>query len=1263
MLMVLGTLLAGPTTAPAAGATPRGTEGIEPTSPDAAVASFRLPADLKVEKVATEPLVVDPVAIDWDAAGRLWVCEMIDYPTGLDEQWQPGGRVKVLSDSDGDGIFDRGAVFLDGIPFPTGITAWGHGVLVCAAPEVLYAEDTDGDGRADRVERLFTGFNTENYQARVNSLSLGLDNWIHGANGLLGGTITPVANAFFPARSSSDAVDIRNRDFRFHPRTGILETTTGLTQYGRVRDDWGRWFGCDNSRLLLHYSVEDRYLRRNPHVSYPDPIRHLDGRPGGRDLFPASRLLERYNDPDNANRVTSACGLAVYRDSLLGSEYAGNVFVCEPVHNLVHREVLTETDTGLVSGRAPSEVASEFFASTDHWFRPSQVRTGPDGALYVVDIYRFLIEHPRWIPAARLAKIDVRAGADRGRIYRIVPKSGAVLRPVRDLRKLDAVALAEALASPNGTERDRVHLELLLRGTSASAPLLKRLAASAPPQVRVQALSVLAGLGAMDWEILEAALRDSDPRVRIHALRLSEEWVGGASEREIAALIRSARALVADPVVAVRRQLGYTLGEVTNPEAGEVLGRLAVDNARDSEVHQAVLTSAVRHGEAVLDVVLALPRGDAARESWVARLGTTLAAAGTESARNRVLTAVLPAPGVEPDDANLTGLAGFLGGLPEASLASLTSRSGIEAVSRSLNQALVLARRRAMDVTQDLAVRRAGIEVMARLGDAEGDVERLVRLGAKDASEGIRRLVLDRLRGKTSGTIPGLLVGAWPESLPAARAGLADVLMSRDAWARELLNAVKASRIPAIEISLVDRQRLRNTGSAETRRLAQEILPMTDAGARARKGVIDQFRPALARTGNSDAGRTIFEKQCASCHLLGGVGFAVGPDLAVLRGKDAEYWLKNLLDPNAIVEPRFVSYEVELDDGSSLSGLIRGETATSLTVVAGGGVQTTVLRTKVRGLQASSLSLMPEGLEQGLDVQGMADLLAFVRGGTAPMSDPDAVLRDPASVARLILDRQQSQEARETAVRANPQFAAALIVEMTRDLVPGTPEEYERIPWLWRVAIGCGRRNDPPQIQAMLSASLPRPDQPLADWQAVVVGGGLINGISERQPWPGERLAALVRSDPDLKARWARALDLASWMADNPKVPQGTRYDALRMLGCEPWSKRGSQLVRYLEKETPEELQMGAVSGLVDVPGPEANDALIQSLRHLQGRNRELALEGLTRTSDRKRALLDAIERGILSEEALGEERRRNLRGSLGPAIRSKTTDAPASNR
>ena len=252
--------------------------------------------------------------------------------------------------------------------------------------------------------KYFPDLSAENYQARVNSLSLGLDNWIYGANGLLGGVI----------RGRNETVDIRGSDFRFRFSGGPMETVSGLTQQGRVRDDWGRWFGCNNGNALNYYPHEARYLRRNPNVTAPPSSVSPAGKFRCRPCLSIQPVAGTVQRSGAANHITSGCGLGLYRDTLLGAEYYNNAFTCEPVHNLVHRLLLKEDRLELSRRRAADEAQSEFLSSTDNWFRPVQVRTGPDGALYVVDMYRFLIEHPRWIPAARLAKIDVRAGAVDG---------------------------------------------------------------------------------------------------------------------------------------------------------------------------------------------------------------------------------------------------------------------------------------------------------------------------------------------------------------------------------------------------------------------------------------------------------------------------------------------------------------------------------------------------------------------------------------------------------------------------------------------------------------------------------------------------------------------------------------------------------------------------------------------------------------------------------------------------------------------------------
>src|SRR5262249_22839418 len=265
-----------------------------------------------------EPMIESPVAIDFGADGTVWVCEMNDYPSGMNGHFEPGGRVKWLKDRDGDGKYESSGLFLDNLPFPTGVMAWRKGVLICAAPDILYAEDTDGDGKADVKKVLFTGSSTENYQARVNSLTWGLDGWVYGACGLFGGIIKR-------GDGVGEPIDCRGRDFRMNPDTLAFEPIEGTSQQGRVRDDFGHWFGCDSGTLIFQYPLADRYVKRNPYVHAPDPRVNIISDDDPRQLFPTSKPLERFNDQGDLNRVTSACGIGIYRDVLLGVDsVAGN---------------------------------------------------------------------------------------------------------------------------------------------------------------------------------------------------------------------------------------------------------------------------------------------------------------------------------------------------------------------------------------------------------------------------------------------------------------------------------------------------------------------------------------------------------------------------------------------------------------------------------------------------------------------------------------------------------------------------------------------------------------------------------------------------------------------------------------------------------------------------------------------------------------------------------------------------------------------------
>lgn len=545
-------------------------------SPEDSRRALRVRPGFIAELVAAEPLVQDPVFIDWDASGRLWVVEMADYPFHEHDGVTHAGRVKVLTDTDGDGVYDRATLFLDGLTYPTGLACWKDGVFIASVPEVFFAADSDGDGRADVHRPVLQGFKLGNPQHLVNGFAWGLDGWLYGGNGDSGGMVTDL--------STGKEHDLSGRDFRFHPGTGEFQLQAGRAQYGRWRDDSGNWFANNNSNLGWHYFLEDRYLARNPQLAVRSVKQDLNK--GGTRLFPVSRPVRRLNQPDSVNTLTSGCSPMPYRDTLFGPEFAHSLFICEPANNLVHREVLEPDGVSFTSHRAADEATSEFLASEDNWSRFTQARTGPDGCLYVVDFYRLILEHPEWIPQQMLGTLDLRAGSERGRIYRIRPGSTKP-RPVLALATLDDEALFQQLESPNGWTRDTAQRLLIERQAK-----VRRDSLTGSPAARIQQLWTLRTLGTLKTMLLLDVLQDENATLREQGVRLSESRLGEAP------VLAKVLDLAKDPDLRVRIQVAFSLGEGRGNLTVEALGGLGQRDADTPAMLIALLSSAPHHADA-----------------------------------------------------------------------------------------------------------------------------------------------------------------------------------------------------------------------------------------------------------------------------------------------------------------------------------------------------------------------------------------------------------------------------------------------------------------------------------------------------------------------------------------------------------------------------------------------------------------------------------------------------------------------------------------
>jgi putative heme-binding domain-containing protein len=748
----------------------------------------------------------------------------------------------------------------------------------------------------------------------------------------------------------------------------------GNSQYGRSRDDWGNWFGCNNSNPLWHYALEERYLRRNPHLVPPNAIVTVGASAGAARVFPASETLARFNDPHGLNHFTSACSPAIYRDDLLGAEVAGNIFVCEPVHNLVHREQVRAVGASFVGERAAGEKESEFLASADLWSRFTAARAGPDGALYIADMYRLVIEHPQWIPAEWQKRLgDLRAGEDKGRIYRVRAK-GVPLRAVPRLDRADEAGLVAALESPSGGVRDLAQQQLAWRQARGAAPGLERLAIeSARAPARVQALWALHGIGELKPGVVVRAMGDAHPGVRRQAVRLSEAWATTAPEVLAAVVAR-----VDDPDAGVRLQAGYTLGEWKDPAAGEALARL-LRSETDRFVKAAALSSALPHAETLMT---ALQRDGGTENSLLVEVATV-----TENAKAlaSLLSGIAGRREAEDWPAAFRSLAQLLDWLQRnnKTLAQL-QRTADEPMKRALagtDEVFGAARRIARDTNSAAADRGAAVRLLGRArAGQDADFELLAGLLAPQVPVEVQVAAVGTLGRMNRPTVPERVLAGWHSHGAAVRSAVIELVTSRVAWSLTLLDRVEADPTMLAQIDPAQKQRMTHHIDAK---LADRATRVFQAGIDPNRQVaIDRMLAAIkGQRGGAAKGAVVFAQNCRACHAFGTtVGGAIGPDMAVVKDRTAPYLVTHILDPNRAVEDRYMMYAATLLDGRSLAGMLVAEAGNSITLRGLDGAEQVILRNEVRLLVSSGRSLMPEGLEAVLTPEAMADLMAFLAG-------------------------------------------------------------------------------------------------------------------------------------------------------------------------------------------------------------------------------------------------------------------------------------------
>ena len=964
-------LIAGPLFA-ADKPTPPGPNGPNgPLAPAAATTALRLADGFALSLVAHEPAVIDPVCLCFDAKGRLYVCEMPGYPNkGLATDGPEGGRIKRFEDKDGDGTFETTTLFAKGLRYPTGLMSYKTGLIVADAPEIAFLDDPDNDGVSNSRTAWYAGFDLANIQALPNALQWGPDNLVYGM--VPGGTGVVTS----PQVPDMKPVPLRARGFRFDPaKPGSFEPTSGGGQYGLTRDAFGHWFTSTNSQQLRQVVLPDAYVRRNPDLAVPATTLDIPDHGPSAKVFrlspPEAWRQERTDrrlqgvglkwagipqtELVSAGYTSSTCSPVVYDADLFPPAYRGTVFVCDPGNNLMHRTRLEPDGAVFVARRADPD--RQFLAATDNWFRPVFLTLGPDGALYLCDFYREIIETPLSIPEDIKARLILES-RNRGRVWRIAPTDSKPAK-LPDLAGKTDAELAQELLSPNQWVRTTARRLLVERGARVRGGAA--LAAKAKGTTGLlDVLSAMAKLGGLTNEVVASTLADPLPGNREVALRFAEPRLFDPTVR--AAAVK----LADDPSPMVRFQLALSAGEIPEADRPAVLAKLADSDGESPWTRAAILSSAEGMEAGLAARPATTPGGRA-----VARQAAGVVGARGEPAE---VARVLAAAAGDPD--LLDALAR---GMKPGAFAKLladppaSARPAVEKLRAAFDDA-------AKVVGDDEAPPAARVAAARALGYAAAAVPALTAALGKSAPGDVQTAVIRALAGHPAAA--NTIAAAWPRLSPQARTAAADVLASTTVGANALLDAVAAGKVRPAEVGAARAAALRNHRDANVKKRAGELLA---AGSKSRAGVVADYKAALDLKGDPAAGAVVFKAQCAACHKLGDQGHEVGPNLlAVVPGKTGDDLLASILDPNKEVDGRYLGYVATLADGRTLTGVIAAETAAGVTLRRADGAEDALRRADLEALTSTGLSLMPEGLEQQVTKQQFADLLAHLRAATRP---------------------------------------------------------------------------------------------------------------------------------------------------------------------------------------------------------------------------------------------------------------------------------------
>ena len=979
----------------------------KPLDVEESIKHFVTPVGFEVQLYASEPhFGGKPICLAWDERGRLWVGVTVDYPNERQPENRGNDRIVICDDTDHDGRADKFTVFADKLSIPTSLTFARGGVIVHQLPHTLFLKDTNGDDVADERQVLFSGWGTGDTHAGPSNLHYGLDNWIYGI----------VGYSSFSGTVGGERHKFGQGFYRFKPDGSKLEFLRSTSN-----NSWG--VGFSEEGLLFGSTANG-----NPSVYLPIPNRYyeavrgwsagvLPSISGNVAMYP---ITDKIRQVDFHGRFTAASGHALYTARTYPAMYWNRTaFVAEPTGHLVATFVLQPDGSGYRSRNAWNLLASD-----DEWTAPIAAEVGPDGHVWVIDWYNYIVQHNPTPPGYRTGRGNAYETPLRdkkhGRIYRVVYKGAKPQQPFT-LKDAPPDKLVATLKHDNMLWRKHAQRLLVERGRLDVVPALIELARDdrvdaigLNPGV-IHALWTLHGLGVLDGAHADAtAAATAALKHRSAGVRLNAVQVLPRDGKSSAAILDAG--LLKDPDPRVRLAALLALADQPlSPATAEALVAVLEDstNLQDRWITDALTSAAAKNDYAFLTLLAkrkqaALPANAAALVERVAEHYGRGAPADTVG---RLLEALAQAP----DAVTVPVLRGLARGWPRGKPPQLDERmeKALVALFPKLSpaargQLVTLAalwnskalEKHAADVaaaflaqvwdekqSEQARIAAAGQYIDFRKQDADAAKTLLELISPRTPPE-LAVGLLEAVGRSEAPAVGPLLVEQMPTLTPALRPVAVRVLLGRAEWTTALLDGLEKGKATLSELSLDQRQSL---AQHPDRRVAVRARKLLASGGGLpdpdRQKVVEELLPLTKRSGDAAAGKVVFKTHCAKCHIHGGEGEKIGPDLTGQAVHSKAELLVPILDPSRDVEGNFRQYIVLTHDGQVVSGMLAAESKTAIEVIDVEGKKHSVQRDDIAELKATPKSLMPDGFEKQLSTNDLVNLLEFLtqRGKYLPL--------------------------------------------------------------------------------------------------------------------------------------------------------------------------------------------------------------------------------------------------------------------------------------